>query len=205
MNNETLIREIVESFVTSDKSFTSVDISNKIKLEKGIFVRNIEVRDWLRTNLKNDDMFVDYTTTSINVMNDTRKATLYHPNWISSDSYKNRDQRALTPTDILAKKINGSAVANHIVVSVKCLKRDTRSRVIHSFERIKIPSAFIKKLGWQPGQTIDPSKIKTHTPISTRLIVNKDYRLSIPRKSINWGNDPVKVILNTDHIAFERA
>jgi len=202
MNNEKLIREVVESFVTSDKSFTSVDISNKIKLEKNIFIRNIEVRNWLRDNLKNDDLFIDYATTSINVMNDTRKATLYHPNWISPDSYKNRDQRALTPSEILSKKSN---VANHIKVTVKCLKKNSTCRIIRSLERIKIPSSFIRKLGWKPGQTIDPSKIKTHTPVPTHLIVNKDYRLSIPRGSVNWGKDPIKVILNTDCIAFEKA
>lgn len=204
MSNEALIRETVESYVRANQPFTSVDISNKIKTEKDKFVRNIEVRDWLHKNLNDDDLLIDYTTSPISVMNGTRTATLYHPNWLTADDYKNRDQHALTPAEMAALK--NKTPAKTVVDIVNMVdKKGTSSRVIKSLERIKIPGVFIRKLGYTPGDTIDPMKIKTHSPIPTRLVVNKDYRLSIPRSSVNWGKDPVKVIFNKDHIAFERA
>lgn len=61
-------------------------------------------------------------------------------------------------------------------------------------------------MGYKPGDNVDPSVVKTHSPIPKRLKVNKDYRLSIPRDCVKWGVSPVKVKLKENkEIVFEKA
>ncbi len=80
------------------------------------------------------------------------------------------------------------------------------SKVIRTKERIKIPAGMIRKIGWKPGQVADMSVIKTHHAVKVGVIVAKDYRVSIPRSSVNWGDKPVKVMLTSNNeIIFDKA
>ena len=92
----TTIKNKVVSFMRDDKMFTSVDIANSIKEDKGkVFIRNREVAEWLRRNIMRvtHQIFTFYNSTMITVDNN-QKAYLYHPHYKAADSYLDRDQRA---------------------------------------------------------------------------------------------------------------
>jgi len=206
MNKEKLIQNKVETFVKNEKMFTSVDIANAVKND-GEWVRNIEVASWLRENFYKQDIFLEYRTEPIDVCNGSRSATLYLPEWADSDNYGNRDQTPLTPGDVnnIKNRIKKDSTTPDIVDMLNDNKA-VMSKVIRSTERIKIPGAMIKKLGYAPGDKVPPDVVRAHNNIPGRLIVNKDYRFSIPRSSVKWGSDPVKVILTDDNkITFEKA
>jgi len=206
MSSDNLIRTKVENFVKNEKMFTSVDIANAIKGD-GDWVRNIEVASWLRENFHKEDMFLEYKTTPITVCSGSRSATLYIPEWEDSDKYANRDQNPLTPKDVESiKKKKVSKQSAPDIVDLLNKPQALMSKVIKSKERIKIPGEMIRKMGYTPGDKVPPDVVKAHNNIPGRLIVNKDYRFSIPRSSVNWGTAPVKVILTKDNkITFEKA
>lgn len=215
MNKQDLIQKKVQEYISKEEMFTSVDISNAIK-ENGDWISNRDVRDWLKSNFSSDPMFSNYDRTSITVCNDSVAATLYHPAYKLAEDYEPRNQHALTPSEVDAiKRAKSSQPAKSPADIVQILRTSSAStsgskqvglvRIIRSVERIKIPGALIKKLGYQPGDRIDPSKIKTDNPIPGRLIVNKDYRFSIPRTCVGWDHQPVKILLKSDKIVFEKA
>jgi hypothetical protein len=216
---DTLIQETVQKFINDEEMFTSVDIANAIKKE-GIWVRNTEVRDWLRNNYDFDDLFENYESDRIPVCNGTRYATVYLPAYRNADEYEPTNQKALTPSEVekIRRDKEGSsddsddqtpakANSKYKDMDVADLLDDTElERVIYSHERIKIPGVMIRKMGYKPGDSVDASVIKTHSPIPKRLKVNKDYRLSIPRDCVKWGVSPVKVKLKENkEIVFEKA
>jgi hypothetical protein len=204
------IKTKVQEFISQEKMFTSVDIANAVKRD-GIWIKNREVRDWLRANSSDSSLFGDYATTQIQVCGGTATATLYYPMFKDPDEYAERDQVALTPDEVKAiqKQRVGQPVPNVTpdINQVLCSTDDDvqASTVIKTTERIKIPGYMVKKLGWAPGDRIDPAVIKTHRALPSDLYVNADYRVSIPRSVVDWGNDPVKVILKENEIVFDKA
>jgi len=96
-----VIRKKVLQFLRENKSFTSVDIGNDIKAERGpsrAFIRNRDVSEWLRRNFMRvayENRYV-YNSTLIQVDGDIglTMAYLYHPYSIPADSYLDRDQKA---------------------------------------------------------------------------------------------------------------
>jgi hypothetical protein len=203
------IREKVEGYVKEQKLYTSVDIANAIKRD-GIWVRTREVRDWLRANISDTILFQDYTTSTIDVCSGAAQATLYHPTTKDPLEYTERDQVSLTPDEVKAiqKSKVGQPVPSAVpdINSVLTQTDDGEdSAVIRTTERIKIPGHIIKKLGWHPGNRVDPAVIKTHTTLPSNLKVSKDYRVSIPRSCVNWPGCPVKVILKNGMIVFDKA
>lgn len=213
---DTTIQEIVESAVKAEKMFTSVDIANTIKL-KGIWIRNREVRNWMREAFSTPSRFPDYMISQILVCNDTTLASLYHPVWLDPSDYNDRDQKALTPVQVrnIQKQLAGSDKDDSVPDINDVLNKDDNSDddsnnddlsiIIKSVDRIKIPGVIIRKLGWEPGDTIDPASIMSHRVIPSTLTVNSDYRVSIPRSAINWGTDPVKVMYQKGKVVFEKA
>lgn len=216
MDKNQIIEVKVKNFISKDALFTSVDIANSIKKD-GHWVRNVEVRDWLRNNFQSSDIFGDYETEVIEVCGGTRIATLYRPCWSDAHDYEERDQTALTPDDvnIISNKVHDNSVSSlstknndkkdDDIITMISPKGVSIRRKISSKERIKIPGRIIKRLGLNPGDKINPSQIKTHKPIPSRLIVNADFRVSIPRNCLNWGTEPVNVMLKGDNIIFEKA
>lgn len=206
MDKEALISNKVKDFVANETMFTSVDIANAIKKD-GNWVRNIEVASWLRENFYKEDILLDYKTSPINVCDNTRSATLYLPKWADPEDYEDRNQDPLTPAEVDAiKKQKNQKAPTPDIVDMLNGTQAVMSKVIRSKERIKIPGSMIKKLGYVPGDQVPSDIVKTHNNIPGRLIVNKDYRFSVPRSSVNWGKDPVKVILTQDNkITFEKA
>lgn len=220
MKYEATVLEKVTEFIRDGKMFTSVDLANAVKLE-GLWVRNREVKDWLHDHFDDEDLFVGYTITQISVCSGSSIASLYHPLQASPDHYLDRNLRPLTPDEV-------NTIAKTKVGSVKTSQQpdlnsmlpdsiddpdeddlndvsDEMCIVIRSKQRIKIPGAIIRGLGWAPGQTVDPALIVTEKVINGKLEVNSDYRVSIPRSAVPWGTDPVKVILRDGKIIFEKA
>jgi len=209
------VLEKVAEFIKEDKMFTSVDIANAVKAE-GLWVRNSEVRDWLQENFKDKIFLEGYIISQIPVCNGKSVASLYHPVLLNPNSYMDRDQRPLTPDEVkaIAKAKLGTikdSAAPDIQDMLKIPSDDEdeedveMSIVIRSLQRIKIPGAMIRALGWVPKQTIDPALILTTSVISGDLKVNDDYRVSIPRSAVPWGTSPVKVMLKGKKIHFEKA
>lgn len=80
------------------------------------------------------------------------------------------------------------------------------SKVVRSKERIKIAAPMVRKLGWKPGQQADLSRIRTHKAVKVGVVVTKEGRVSIPRKAVKWGENPVKVMLtDRNEIVFAKA
>lgn len=218
MNYQATVFEKVTEFIKMEKMFTSVDIANAIKNE-GIWVRNSDVREWLHEGFDQKDIFGEYIISRITVCNGSSFANLYHPKLLNPSMYLDRCQRPLTPDEvkaIAAKKV-GTIKDSHAPDINKILstpfedevEKDTTvadmSITIRSLDRIKIPGALIRKLGWVPGQIIDPALILTTNVIPSNLKVNDDYRVSIPRSSVPWGKEPINVILKNGKIHFEKA
>jgi len=100
---EQLIRNELDQWITANKMFTSVDIANAIK-EKGEWIRNREVAGDLRNNatfIASAILGVRYNTSQIPVEVDgvTTNTTLYHPLGDNPDNYTTRNQKAKAPVD----------------------------------------------------------------------------------------------------------
>lgn len=223
------VQEKVTEFIKEDKMFTSVDIANAVKLE-GLWVRNTEVRDWLQENFGNKALFGTYVISQISVCNGSSMASLYHPALLNPSDYVDRNQRPLTPDEVkaIAKAKIGTVKDSAVPDLNKILDKDnedngddeeddkdttntsgtkpvTMSTVLKSTERLKLPGAMIRALGWIPGQVVDPALILTTKVLSGTLTVNDDYRVSIPRSAVPWGKSPVKVTLKDGKIHFKKA
>jgi len=205
------IKAKVEELVKKNKMFTSMDVANGIKRD-GVWVRNREVRDWLRDAVSSEPLLLGaYTHTLIDICGGAAQATLYYPLYSDPDKYSGTDQVALTPDEVktIAKQKAGSPVATaapDINLVFSSVNDEIASAIIRSVDRVKIPGNMVKMLGWNPGDTVDPATIKTHKVLPGVLKVSQDYRVSIPRKCIHWGTSPVKVILKNDNtIVFDKA
>jgi hypothetical protein len=203
------IKTKVQEYITKGEMFTSVDIANAVKKD-GIWVRNRDVRNWLHANSSDQVLFGDYGQSIINVCNGSAQATLYHPVFKDASEYTALDQVSLTPDEVkdIQKKVTGTTnvkATPDITAVFNNTSTPDLSIVIKSKERIKIPGEITRKLGLKPGQRVDPALIKTHTVITKDLYVNSDYRISIPRSSVNWAPSPVKVMLKDGEVLFDKA
>lgn len=190
--------------------FTSVDLSNAIKRD-GTFISNKLVSKWLHQSTPNNPLLKDYSIEPIDVLQGTRKATLYLPCWHAATDYDNRDQVTLTPADVDAINKAKGVPTPVTVVSPSTLPSNTAKiangyvKVITSKDRIKIPGKVIRMLGWKPGDVIDATCIETPKPLPSRLVVNADYRVSVPRRAVVDGTDPVKIVFENNKIILEKA
>lgn len=225
MKYENSVLEKVKEYVKQEQMFTSVDITNAVKNE-GIWVRNTEVRDWLHDHFQDKDLFLGYIISPITVLGNN-KASLYHPALVDPENYQERDQLPLTPDQVKAiqkvkvgkyksdldiKKILNPTKSKKVKKTVNKKGKKIRKNSLHSdsvvlcsVNRLRIPAEYIRKLGWKPGDNIDPSLILTTKVISSNLTVNHDNRVSIPRDAIPWGEKPVKVSYKDGKIHFSKA
>lgn len=106
MANLNIIKGVVQSFVKTEVSFTSVDIANEIK-KMGIWIRNREVSQELKY-LFNTDMD-DYQMTEIKVKRaedeEDVTALLYHHSNKSHLDYLNTEAKPLNPSNFLKAEI----------------------------------------------------------------------------------------------------
>lgn len=223
MKTNDIIKKTVYKYVERDEMFTSLDISQDIK-RKGKFIRNVTVRNWLKDNfyecvneanscnvISNPNIpskFAHYESKSIKVDRGSKWATLYKPDFKYAYDYITRDQVPLTPVEVArARKNPISSPKSPDIVDLMDSDIDIISRKINSLERIKIPGAIAKRLGWTAGTLIDDDKaklIKTDRPLPKGLKVSKDLRISIPREVVAIPN-PVKVRCDGFVVTFEKA
>lgn len=207
MDKAIVIKEMVQKFVNDEKMFTSVDIGNAIKKETlSMDIRNRDVRDWLKANLNTDPILQDYKSDFITIGNGSVVATLYRPHWKDSEDYKDRDQKAFGPNDLKSSTTPAPApgapvTIGSIITAANIIKKCRYKR------RIQISGAITRALGWVPGQKVDLDKVKIHTgTLKPGLTVWHDGRFSIPRNTVGYGQDPVKIVLKDDDcIYFEKA
>ena len=180
-------------FVGKNAMFTSMDIANSIK-ESGEWIRNSEVGKWLRENALK--LTTDYSSTKISVAQGQHTAFLYYPTNSDPDDYKDRDQIALQPIQQTQVSSQSPISCSTSLHKIKC---DSRSR-------LWIPSNLVKQLGWGSGDKVDKNKILVNQQdVSEDLIVRNDGRISIPRKCIAWGTDPVNVFVSNGNLCFQKA
>ena len=160
MSNKQIIQAKVTEFVTSNKMFTSVDISNEIKKE-GTWISNSEVAAFLKKNRP----FSLYSMSSIPVMNGKRKANLYYPIGADPFDYLDRDQHALTPTE--AGLVPGT-ISPTVIPSPQIQTNSPASStsivgkkwvISAKHRRLRIPARCVVAVGMLPGDEVDYLKI----------------------------------------------
>lgn len=216
---------MVEKFVSESEMFTSVDIGNAIKKKYlNMDVRNRDVAQWLRENAKTSQIMQDYDSVVISVNDGNNQATLYYPHWTDPEDYTTINQKAFGPNDIdnIKKDITGSSDIDedrdeNSMVDITDVFDDGDQydpdgtgvkikRKLKSIERIHIPGDITRALGWNPGDTVDISKIRIHKgKLNNNLKVHYDGRVSIPRRCVGYGTEAIEVILKGNEVYFEKA
>jgi hypothetical protein len=115
MSYKQLIKKVVDIYVEDEKSFTSLDISNKVK-SNGDWIRNSQVSSELKI-LFRSNTYPDYKVTEIDVV---RKedgsivtAILYLPEIKCETEYTNISGSPITPDDF----DSNSSVSKTVVIS----------------------------------------------------------------------------------------
>lgn len=103
VDEEKVIKMVVEEMLQQGRMFTSVDVGNRIKLS-GTWISNHEVASYLRDNVITvaSNLQISYIQTLIPVTlkdGSTRLATLYHHVADNPNDYKERNQKALNPIE----------------------------------------------------------------------------------------------------------
>jgi hypothetical protein len=92
-----LIHKVIDIFIAEDEMFSSVDISNHIKILLKTWVRNTEVTNYLRKNF-----FEIHKLNKTNTIMDSIKnitGTLYYVDGADPKDYTGADQKAMTPPE----------------------------------------------------------------------------------------------------------
>lgn len=124
------VNEVIEDLCTSYKSFTSLDVSNKVKQQGFATVRHRSIACIVRS-IYVEGLMSGYNRSLIDVYvgDNTRQAYLYHHESVSAETYDNRSQVVIHPQVSQIRKQKGDC-------------------------RLEIPSSWVKKLGWSEGDVI---------------------------------------------------
>lgn len=195
--SKNLIEAKFFELIGKNAMFTSVDVGNAIK-EEGDWVSNSDVAEWLRTNAT--IIAQNYIVTNIPVLGGAKTARLYHPLGTNADDYQNRDQTALPPMPQHNMSKTPAPVSTGIPSPV------TKKRKIRADGegRLRIPTSFVRKMGLNPGDSVDPSTILANN-VSKKLKVHADGRISFSRKCLPWSDGPVVISIDVNHnLCFEK-
>jgi hypothetical protein len=169
---ETKVVETVKEFCHDMVSFTSLDISNKVKT-RGFVARHREIAELVRTTFVNGTMdtygfkrdLINVTVTGGMIV----QTYLYHHVTVPIDDYKNRTQVALKPsrqspvTSTLVSKtpvlpqLPSTPVYTSPVTPPSLTHMLNTSSVTRSQKgdgRLEIPRVWLNSLGWQVGDTV---------------------------------------------------
>lgn len=99
---ENAVMDSIDYFVEKEDAFTSLDVSNYVKLHYVPSARHMEIAEQVRTLYQKNycNLQTEYNRTIINVYLTTGVSTtayLYHPTDMSPDEYNNRNQTAIAP------------------------------------------------------------------------------------------------------------
>jgi len=213
----TLVENVAKEFVSQQKPFTSVNLTNHIKKEKKVWVKNSEVADWLRHNFLISVNDGNFDTTTIGVNDDTDQATLYHPCFMNISSYTDTNLQAITPDEFrqlhgidpfTGQPVKSGIISVSIPATTVTVKTTIEPTIIREIKRIHVPTRMIAAIGLQPGDSVKPDRFITTVTVPANLKVHTDGRLSIPRTCIKFngksiGTRPVKVFVRDNRIGFE--
>lgn len=190
-----VVEQKVKDMVNKQELFTSVDVANAVKKD-GVWVRNKNVAKLLR-NFDFDS--VSYEKSVIDV-DGGRKATVYYPSFSDPDHYTDRSQKALTPDDVKANLPNGPiATDDDEEEEDKDDSNVVKEKRVCSVKKIRIPAKFVKKLKLRPGMKVKADRVNVDRilskPLSNRLRVNADGRITISSGSLRNGNSKITICL----------
>jgi hypothetical protein len=185
-SKEDLIQEKVKDFMQQNKMFTSVDICNSIKID-GTWIHNKEVAIWLRSNFYTLNDQNQFAVSQITV-GQNLQANLYHPVMANPFDYKDTNQKALTPDDFKSTHKFDATVSKASTIANSPIAFNSSGT-----GRIRIPAEYVKEVGLNPGDTVNPSLFSV--PVSSNLKVHKDGRISISRKSVPSLPTDVKIFV----------
>lgn len=128
------VNEVIEDLCNSYKSFTSLDVSNKVKQQGFATTRHRSIACIVRS-LYAEGLMNNYNRSLIDVQvsGNTRQAYLYHHKSVPAEVYDKRLQVVIHPQIQLQ------------ISQMRKQKGDCR---------LEIPSFWIKQLGWSEGSTI---------------------------------------------------
>jgi hypothetical protein len=202
-----IIEKKVSEFVNNKKMFTSVNITNAIKMD-GTWISNSEVAQWLRNSYNNSkhmtNILINYSSTTIQVENGQRAATLYYPFGHDSNTFTDTEISAMTPDEF--KRIHGVDPFIPVPANVPVKSKITLIDKVCSenSNRIRIPAKIVSAIGLKPYKKVTDQKFAIKN-IPATLKVHADGRVSIPRSCIDIKKGPVKIFLKDGVIGFEKA
>jgi len=164
------VATIVEDTCDDLGSFTSLDVSNKVKQHGFPSVRHREVAHIVRT-LYVDGLMEDYgyerSLINVTLSNGQQtQAYVYHHQSQSPDSYDRRSQVAIPVAksddnkadDVTIIPSSAAAVTPASSPSIQVLNTgsssDTLTRTRKGDCRLEIPASWVKELGWRSGSNI---------------------------------------------------
>jgi hypothetical protein len=223
MTENDLIKAKIELFVNDQKMFTSINVANAIKKD-GTWIRNSVVAEWLRENfeLVNENLGDSYLISQIPVRNGTLTANLYYPFFADTNNFNDRDAEAMTPDEFskLHKytSTDSRALPPLVSTTVKTDTTNVLSKNVPSIPvnlptrtitekangRLKIPAAFVKALGLKPGDYVAASDKIKFPNFPSNIIVQSDFRISIPRKLLSLGQGPVRIYIKDGQLGIEK-
>jgi len=176
MDLRTKVTEIVESLCDSLTSFTSLDVSNRVKQRGFASTRHRDIAHIVRV-LYVEGLMEDfgYTQTMIdvtisqNASRATRQAYLYHHQSISAAAYDRRSQVAIPPQSQGDQDDDVVTTCPHSITPPPLPVSPPTVQVVNSSGgssdasqmrkqkgdcRLEIPAAWVRHLGWDEGSTI---------------------------------------------------
>jgi len=197
---------VVKDFCRGLESFTSLDVSNKMKSD-GVVARHREIAENVRLCFANGEMKVyGYVRDLIDVTvsNGVNAQTyLYHHVTVPSGDYQNRSQVALRPQRQAPVNDNSQpqqqaapiVVQNNVQTTPHAVDVSSMTRTQKGDGRLEVPHSWMSSLGWNIGDNVDAVKcgnclvLKTDTVPGETVVrsftVDKWHRIRITTKVLN--------------------
>ena len=191
MDLEDKVQSVIGDFCSEDKSFTSLDVSNKVKQEGFASTRHRQIAEIVRRQYDLGAMAdYDYERSLVDVelLNGlATKAYLYHHNSVSPDDYIERKQVAIIPTQ--ASDVEEEA--DEEVDEEEEMREMLRTG--KSDGRVEVPAWWVQELGWAPGETVYvvnegnnlalclENEVSNNNNVLTTTKITPDRRLRIPK------------------------
>jgi len=193
MTLEEKVLEVVTRFCQSNKPFTSLDVSNTVKVEGFSATRHRDIASLVRESYNNGELdSLGFTRSLIDVfvggMN--RKAYLYHGLNYDIYDYADVGQTPIPPKQSVADvpKTNVSVKINN-VASVPPVTNTTNSvssntivvfKQVRGDGRLEIPPKFLKELSLDSGDSVKVVRINNNSlKIITDGLLNDEKCLKI--------------------------
>lgn len=178
---EEVVKDVIDEFCDDLESFTSLDVSNKVKQDHLPDVRHREVARLVRNLFFNEDYIKEFDYNKSNIMvslpsGQSAMAYLYHHETVDPGDYQNRSQLAVRPTTAadnpqpaadrrsLADAVAQGSQRRSIFDVAGTTPPQTQpaaqvpgqslTRAQKADCRLEIPPSWVAACGWTPGTTV---------------------------------------------------